>query len=373
MKFRTSRSLATSINRVINKKPPYTTDDINILMINELMKVHSREPYEYGLVDYDNKKKYKDKNIEIICRRHGVFKMTAQNHLEGGKCPKCDTKPTNSKHRMVTWEHFDKMVSMMHGKDTYGYTPFDHIDDITEITIICKNHGPFVASVRDHIAGRGCPSCGITRQTQSIQYGKFLEHARRDSELAQRKDEFLAKSKEVHGGRYDYSNVVYKMAKEKVEILCPVHGPFYKAPTVHLLGSGCPQCRAINQNILYLLRCNTTGLYKVGVTTHNVQRRIAALGGDLIEVFSVVCEYPKKYEAYIHALYHGQNVFNPDVNSGGTEFFDLTDTQVKEVENFMIEASNITQEKSKAIATLLSLTKEQVHQVVGYMEGLKSH
>lgn len=45
-----------------------------------------------------------------------------------------------------------------------------------------------------------------------------------------------------HMCKYDYSNVVYRGAENKVEIICPIHGSFMMSPHSHLKGYGCPFC-----------------------------------------------------------------------------------------------------------------------------------
>ena len=37
--------------------------------------------------------------------------------------------------------------------------------------------------------------------------------------------------------------VEYKNNRNKVEIICPVHGSFYQYPHDHLNGCGCPKCK----------------------------------------------------------------------------------------------------------------------------------
>ncbi len=56
------------------------------------------------------------------------------------------------------------------------------------------------------------------------------------------KDEFIEKSKNVHGDKYDYSKVNYINANENVCIICPEHGEFWQKPNNHLNGNGCPLC-----------------------------------------------------------------------------------------------------------------------------------
>lgn len=55
-------------------------------------------------------------------------------------------------------------------------------------------------------------------------------------------ESFIAKSKLVHNNKYDYSQTVYTQAKEKVSIICPIHGSFEQRPDSHSGGAGCPIC-----------------------------------------------------------------------------------------------------------------------------------
>ncbi len=55
------------------------------------------------------------------------------------------------------------------------------------------------------------------------------------------KDEFLRRAKQLHGDRYDYSEVQFTNMRTEVVILCPVHGIFKQPPKRHLK-SGCRKC-----------------------------------------------------------------------------------------------------------------------------------
>lgn len=46
----------------------------------------------------------------------------------------------------------------------------------------------------------------------------------------------------IHGDFYDYSKMKYIRSKDKVEIICPVHGSFFQPPGDHKRGNGCPDC-----------------------------------------------------------------------------------------------------------------------------------
>lgn len=57
------------------------------------------------------------------------------------------------------------------------------------------------------------------------------------------KEKFVARSREIHGDKYDYSKVVYNGCDKKVIIGCPIHGDFEQTPSHHTSGArGCPKC-----------------------------------------------------------------------------------------------------------------------------------
>lgn len=56
-------------------------------------------------------------------------------------------------------------------------------------------------------------------------------------------EEFIVKSRKVHGDKYDYSLVDYKNSYKKVIIICSKHGEFNQSPNAHLSSkNGCPIC-----------------------------------------------------------------------------------------------------------------------------------
>ncbi|MEW6512522.1 MAG: hypothetical protein AB1443_00820 [Pseudomonadota bacterium] len=56
------------------------------------------------------------------------------------------------------------------------------------------------------------------------------------------KDQFIARARQSHRGRYDYSMVDFKNTKTKVIVLCGRHGAFEVTPDNHMRGRGCPSC-----------------------------------------------------------------------------------------------------------------------------------
>ena len=63
-------------------------------------------------------------------------------------------------------------------------------------------------------------------------------------------EEFIAKSRKVHGEKYNYSVTDYKTSLHYVKIICPVHGIWEQLPKYHLK-HGCLQCYE-NQRLLYI-------------------------------------------------------------------------------------------------------------------------
>lgn len=55
-------------------------------------------------------------------------------------------------------------------------------------------------------------------------------------------EEWVKIATERHGGKYDYSSVVYVNNNTPVKISCPIHGPFEQTPKMHVIGFGCPMC-----------------------------------------------------------------------------------------------------------------------------------
>jgi len=80
-------------------------------------------------------------------------------------------------------------------------------------------------------------------------------------------EEFIIKSKLIHGNKYDYSDVRYIDSTTKVNIICHKHGIFTQKPNSHLMYRGCPKCKGY----LNMLRCSHTDndFIKKGNFIHN--------------------------------------------------------------------------------------------------------
>lgn len=264
------------------------------VFIEKATKVHGNR-YEYE--EFDNIPV--TKKIKIKCKEHGYFEQVMYAHLKGEGCPRC-----TGKRRGFNTESFIKAAKEKFG-DKFDYSlveyktkrdkvcikcdelktelnpdgifwqkPLVHLDSknglprnkykervygkITDedvirektakfltdaksmwkdkllfdkviytgcqqkITVTCPIHGDFIAQPDTILKGHGCPRCARV--------------------VPMPLEEFIAKATEKHQNKYDYKNVEIGKTFEKVEIICPIHGPFFQTPLDHLRGRGCPKC-----------------------------------------------------------------------------------------------------------------------------------
>ena len=114
----------------------------------------------------------------------------------------------------------------MHG-DKYDYSSTIYKGSGKKIEIKCPVHGSFYQTPECHFASGGCKKCGNEK--------------RRNKQLLSLED-FINRSKQKHGNKYDYSKAVYNGYETNVIIICSKHGEFKQKPAVHLNGSGCSEC-----------------------------------------------------------------------------------------------------------------------------------
>jgi len=188
-------------------------------VIEQFKKVHHNK-YDYSEVEY----KKNSEKVKIICPEHGPFLQTPNAHKMGSGCPSCGGK------QKLTIPQIINRAQNIHSIDSkpkyhYNIEKYNSVNDI--IDIICPEHGIFSQTVISHLSGNGCPKCG----KESISKLKRLPQ-----------NEIMEQFKMVHSNKYDYSQVQYLNSMEKVQIICPEHGPFFQKPNDHKQGIGCPNC-----------------------------------------------------------------------------------------------------------------------------------
>lgn len=192
---------------------------------------------EYGYIksSYKGPREYMD----IICFIHGIFEQRPYDHYrkpsrtKHGKttrvrnpsgCPTCND-------RTLTNEDFIRAAILTHGKE-YGYDKLNYVNARTHVLIKCYTHGYFKQMPISHLYGKhGCPDCGGCRK------------------LTQ--EEFIERAIAIHGDKYNYSYVIYKNGKTKVNIECKKHGIFSQRAQDHIYSKfprGCPECGKKNKS-----------------------------------------------------------------------------------------------------------------------------
>ena len=259
--------------------------------------------YNYSNVVYHKN----SEKVIIICKEHGEFRQTPNNHKAGRGCPKCACL----KSKEAVFDEFKEA----HG-DRYDYSKANYVKDKTKLTIICKEHGEFRQTPNNHKNGHGCPKCALeNRVTQ--------EHV-------------IEQFQKVHGDRYNYSKVKYKSYKDEVTIICKEHGEFRQTVEGHYNGNNCKKCRIYHsyyrdrkyytnkKTIFYYIYFPEYNLYKPGLTVTSVKDRY---GSDKNIKYEILYEevftngadaWDKEQELLINSIeykYIGEKI----LKSGNTE------------------------------------------------------
>lgn len=121
--------------------------------IDRAKRVHG-EQYDYTNTVYTTAKV----NVEIICRKHGSFFQTPDNHTSSKRgCPKCDLE---SRHNLCELEHNFIEAAARRFNNKYDYSQVVYTASKSKVKIICPSHGPFFQTPDTHIiTTHGCPTC----------------------------------------------------------------------------------------------------------------------------------------------------------------------------------------------------------------------
>jgi hypothetical protein len=111
----------------------------------------------------------------------------------------------------------------------YSRVHEDFVNAHTKVRIGCPSHGEFRQTPNEHRRGQRCPDCS----------------GRRGSTPDARREVFIARAREIHGDRYDYSRTRYVDTRTPIVVVCRVHGPFEQRPMNHISShtpSNCLKC-----------------------------------------------------------------------------------------------------------------------------------
>ncbi len=192
--------------------------------MEKAIKKHGEGTYDYtiAITEYG-----KGKKVHIKCNKCGnIFEQSPYMHIAGNGCPFCHEFPKKD-----STETFKEKLSKVHPNlELIGEYGKDN-DDL--ITVRCKIHGEERKTTPHWIMSQkyGCEKC-----YREARHKKVVE------ECSKKFYEWLNKSTYIKS--YDTSKIVFKGNKEKINLVCPIHGDFFLTPQKMMKrGTGCPFCK----------------------------------------------------------------------------------------------------------------------------------
>uniref|UniRef100_A0AAU8GGL7 Homing endonuclease n=1 Tax=Salmonella phage vB_STmST19_KE08 TaxID=3161165 RepID=A0AAU8GGL7_9CAUD len=122
------------------------------LFIEKARLLHGKR-YDYSKVFYVNAKT----KVKIICKHHGEFMQSPNDHLNGRGCAMCKSDKM-SREQLLTSNDFILSARIRHG-DRYDYGKVNYIGSKEKVCITCHAHGDFMMRPNDHLNGQCCPKC----------------------------------------------------------------------------------------------------------------------------------------------------------------------------------------------------------------------
>lgn len=302
------------------KREKNTENIKNNFIIKSKLKFNNK--FSYEKIIYKNKRT----DIIITCNIHGDFITTPEKHFKHlwGSCTQC--KDDELKNDLLL--QFISKSNLVHN-NKYTYDKFIYIDAKNKSIVTCPEHGDFPVSSNNHMRGKGCPRCSLVKNTE----------------------DFIKKANKIHNNTYDYTNTIWKSAKELVEINCLKHGIFFVTPDAHLSiynKTGCPDCsiQGFNKNkkaYFYIQEIYDNDIlisYKFGIT-NNIKRRFrnqnckSIYKHKLFYSFDNIGKIIYDLERYIKNNIDASFISKENMKDGFTETINPKD--IDKLENLIIE------------------------------------
>lgn len=271
-------------------------------IIERCLAVHG-DTYDYSLV---KDTLVRDK-LEVICKIHGVFRVSQQNHCKiGTGCQKCRIEL----HKESSVKRIINSCTRKYG-DLYDYSNVVATTrNNTIIDVVCTKHGTFSVRLHKHLNGSICKDC------------------RREQHIIKQQVKYLDTFFKVHGDMYGYEQFLYKSNTTLATFICKFHGEFKQYPISHANGHGCRKCNSvpityndsmlkkptsIGLSTLYVILCKSTSetFVKIGITRGSTVKRFAAkkampyeyeiiheVCSDLLSISKLEKELHNKYKMY---------------------------------------------------------------------------
>lgn len=279
----------------------------NEIFIEKVENKFGTGKFKFDKLNYHNAKT----PVELFCTDHNDYFTIVPNKMLTGKgCNECNrVKP------LTTQEFIEKCETNHPGKFTFEGV--EYVNQYTKIKVFC-NHGKHYWEVQPLTLLKGKTGCGVCSHKAGFTSEQFIECA-----------------KEVHGEKYDYSNIIYKGSEEKIIIECEEHGIFEQTPKAHLAGRGCPKCgkygyQQTQPGYFYIQKLTNENktVYKYGITG-DMKRRVHEQSRDsvfehevLVEMYFEDGKKPMALESLLKNYIESGVTSTEELPSGFSETFD---------------------------------------------------
>ena len=148
-------------------------------------------------------------------------------------------KKKRKKKKSMSNEGYKELCVQKHG-DTYILDDVEYVSMKKYVYPTCRKHGRFKICSYDFAHLRGCPHCGRENRKRTPFKRKRMNMSF---------DEFKAIAEPLHNYKYKYIRDSFINLKEKMKMICPIHGEFEQPPYSHLNGHGCDECGIIKRSL----------------------------------------------------------------------------------------------------------------------------
>lgn len=125
--------------------------------------------YDYSKTNYINAAS----KLIVICKTHGEFFITPNNHLRGKGCPPCGKEKNRLSKIKPFQEYYDDFIKLYN--DRFDYSLVNWKGGTTRINVICKKHGEFSVIPHAHRHGIECSKCRNNHSPISITWLEYMK------------------------------------------------------------------------------------------------------------------------------------------------------------------------------------------------------
>jgi len=111
--------------------------------------------------------------VTIVCKTHGEFAQSANNHRKGMGCPQCG-RQRMVESQLKTTAQFVQDARQIHGQK-YNYEKTNYVHSKRKLTIVCPQHGEFQQAPYVHLSGKGCPSCSSSASKAEAEVAQWCD------------------------------------------------------------------------------------------------------------------------------------------------------------------------------------------------------